>query len=252
MLSKQQIKFVQSLKLKKYRQQYAAFITEGDKMVSEMLLAKAALLQIYALPDWIQQHTALLQQNNYQTIVQEVSEKELSRISFLETPNKVLAVCTTLQEVPDEDTLKKNISLVLDDIKDPGNLGTIIRTADWFGLPYIFCSPECVDVYNPKVVQATMGSLLRVQVFYQPLPALFDQNDQIAVYGALLLGKNAFTTTIRPPAFVVIGNEAHGISEQVLPYIQTPITIPRTGSAESLNAAVATGIICALVAKANQ
>ena len=245
MLSKQQIKFVQALSMKKYRQLYGRFIAEGDKIVSEMLNTDYPVDAIYALPDWLEQHADELKHNHSKIIVYEVNEAELKKISCLETPNKVLAVCWISDSVPSHDMVSWSICLVLDELKDPGNLGTIIRTADWFDLPYIFCSPSCVDIYNPKTIQATMGSFLLVDVFRQPLPKLFNEYPEMPVYGALLNGQNLFTTSLTAPAFVVIGNEARGISPEVLPYIQHPITIPKLGKAESLNAAVATGIICA-------
>ncbi|OWY19144.1 RNA methyltransferase [Sphingobacteriales bacterium UPWRP_1] len=246
MISKQQIKFIQSLKIKKYRQQYRAFIAEGEKIVPEMLQSSVPVLGLYALPDWIQQHTALLKRHNCLHIVQEITDGELNKISSLETPNCVLAIGSIAPQLPDDTVLQQQLCLVLDDIKDPGNLGTIIRTADWFGIPYVFCSPECVDVFNPKVVQSAMGSLFRVKVFYQPLPSLLQNYRHGPVFGALLNGLNAYTTPIQAPALLVVGSESHGISGEVLPHIQQAITIPRRGGAESLNAAVATGILCAL------
>ncbi|OWY25624.1 RNA methyltransferase [Sphingobacteriales bacterium UPWRP_1] len=246
MISKQQIKWIQALKIKKYRQQHGAFIAEGEKIVPEMLQSSVRPLGIYALPDWIQQHAALLKRHNCLHIVQEVTENELGKISALETPNRVLAIGSITPQQPEDTVLQQHICLVLDDIKDPGNLGAIIRTADWFAIPYVFCSPQCVDVYNPKVVQSAMGSLFRVKVFYQPLPSLLQNYRHLPVYGAVLNGQNAYTTHIPTPALLVIGSESHGISGAVLPYIQQAVTIPRRGGAESLNAAVATGILCAL------
>ncbi len=245
MLSKQQMQFIKSLSIKKYRQEYGRFIAEGDKIVSEMLSSGYPIDAIYALPDWLKRHAEELKQNYSKIIVRSIKEDELKKISCLETPNKVLAVSPVSEAIPNKTIISRQICLVLDELKDPGNFGTIIRTADWFGISSIFCSPSCVDIFNPKTIQATMGSFLRVKVFHQPLPQLFTQFPEIPVYGALLNGQNLFTTSLTAPAFVVIGNEARGISPEVLPYIQHPITIPRLGNAESLNAAVAAGIICA-------
>lgn len=245
MLSNQQVKFINALSVKKYRQKYGRFIAEGEKIVSELLKSGYPVDAIYALPDWLEQHRQMLKHNISKFIVQEVTEAELKKISQLDSPNKVIAVCPIPETEPQKEVVEQQVCLVLDEIKDPGNLGTIVRTADWFGLPYIFCSPSCVDLYNPKTIQATMGSFLRVKVFYQPLSLLFTQFSDIAVYGAMLNGQNIFDAQCKPPAFVVIGNEARGISDEVLPFIQHSITIPKFGNAESLNAAVATGIICA-------
>jgi TrmH family RNA methyltransferase len=165
----------------------------------------------------------------------------LERISSLQTPNKVLAVVE--QESPHkEPVLNNQLTLVLDGIQDPGNLGTIIRIADWFSIKQIIASGDTVELYNPKVVQSTMGSITRVEVWHKDLE-FFLQSVKQPVYGALLNGKNMHSEPPVTEGLLVIGNESKGISKELVPYISHPITIPRLGGAESLNAAVATGII---------
>ncbi len=175
----------------------------------------------------------------------EVSEKELNRISGLKTANKVLAIVQTPErKITDKDFGK--ILLVLDGISDPGNLGTIIRTADWFGIVNVLCSTDCVELYNPKVVQATMGSLFRVNVFYDDLlEVILDFGKNIPVIGTMLDGENIYNLSLPDNAMIVIGSEAHGIRPEIQQMLTQQITIPskNTGT-ESLNAAVATGIVC--------
>lgn len=244
MASKQQQKLVQSLKIKKYRQLHGLFMAEGEKIVAEILKTGYAVKQLYALPQWLEQHADILKKKYPDTEIIPVPDALLHKLSALETPNNVLAVCPIMPPKLDENTLHTHLSLALCNLQDPGNLGAVIRIADWFGVPYVFCSPQCVDVFNPKVIQATMGSFLRVQVFYQPLQNLFAQYPQLPVYGAVLQGSNLFTTP--PPtsgAALLVGSESHGIDPALMPYVHHPVTIPRRGGAESLNAAVATGII---------
>lgn len=174
----------------------------------------------------------------------EVTINELQKISALQTPQGILA----LVEIPKETKITEadidEIALVLDGVQDPGNLGTIIRTADWFGIKHVVCSEDCVEVYNPKVVQATMGSLTRVKVNYQYLPNLLS-NGGLPVYGTLLKGNNIFNTEWPSKGFLVLGSEGKGISDELLPFITCPITIPGGKNTESLNVAVASAICCA-------
>jgi len=234
MLSKNELKYIQSLCQKKQRQQERLFIVEGTKLVEELLPAQYRVRRIYALPVWAEKHGTL----NNLTII---TEEELEKISNLQSPNQVLAVV----EQPDlggKPVLENQITLVLDNIQDPGNLGTIIRIADWFGIHQIVASMDTAELYNPKVIQSTMGSFARVQVWYQSLPQLL-QTVTVPVYGALLNGKDMYQEAPLKEGILVIGNESKGICEELLPFISHPIAIPRIGGAESLNAAVATGII---------
>lgn len=234
MISKNDVKYIQSLNFKKTRDEERVFIAEGPKLVNELLAAGIAIKKIYAVYDWAQQ------QNNIKDIIN-ITEAELQKISSLQTPNQVLAVAVQPQPAA-EPILQGRLSLVLDGIQDPGNLGTIIRIADWFGITQIIASADTADMYNSKVVQSTMGSLLRVQVWYKKLPQWL-AGVNVKVYGALLNGANVFTAGKIPAGLLVIGNESKGIRADVMPFIKQALTIPGNGHAESLNAAVATGII---------
>jgi TrmH family RNA methyltransferase len=238
MVSKSQLKYIQSLGQKKYRDEAGVFVAEGPKLVKELVQSKnVELLQIFALNEWIEENEDLFPSITVTT----TSETELERISQLKTPNKVLAVLKKFE--PNQPVIKERISLVLDTIQDPGNLGTIIRIADWFGISQIICSEDCADMYNSKVVQATMGSIARVNVFYTDLPELLRQLPGVRIYAAMLEGKDVTKMTTIKEGLIIIGNESIGIDTELLQYANEKISIPRKGSAESLNAAVAAGII---------
>ena len=239
MLSKSQAKYIQSLGHKKVRDEEGVFIAEGPKIVSEILAsARANIIQIYALQEWI---AAYKNDCNGIDII-EVDENDLTKISQLTTPNKVLAVVKK-QETKEFFSLKGTVSLVLDTIQDPGNLGTIIRTADWFGIEQIICSRECAEMYNPKVVQSTMGSIVRVKVLYTDLAPWLGEQKDIFIYAAALEGQNVTAMKKITEGLIIIGNESKGIHPEILKMANVKITIPQKGKAESLNAAVATGII---------
>jgi len=234
MLSRNEHKYIQSLCQKKQRHAEGLFIAEGIKLVDELLKSVYRIKKIYALADWAAQYTG-------PATVVTVTETELQKISSLQTPNQVLAVVEQ-KEAATAPVFNNRLTLVLDGIQDPGNLGTIIRIADWFGITQVIASEDTVELYNPKVIQSTMGSFVRVTVWYQSLQGLL-QTSTIPVYGALLNGKNMHGEPPVTEGILVIGNESKGISKDLLPFITHPITIPRLGGAESLNAAVATGII---------
>ena len=167
----------------------------------------------------------------------------MKSISSLTTPNKVIAIAKQKDKTISD--LSQLLTIALDDIQDPGNFGTIIRTADWFGIENIICSEDCVEVYNPKVIQATMGSLFRLTIFYTNLVTFFLKNSDLTVYGALLDGDNVCQKKLKPIGSVLLmGNESSGISEQLIPFITEKIAIPKNGEAESLNVAIATAILC--------
>jgi TrmH family RNA methyltransferase len=239
MLVKQKVKYIQSLGQKKFREREGLFIAEGPKIIKELLEDGAAnIKEIYAVKEWIIENKDLL--DKVQVI--EITEIELEKISQLTTPNKVIAVVKQFN--PDEKiTTEGKITLALDAIQDPGNLGTIIRIADWFGIEQIVCSNGCAEVYNPKVVQATMGSIARIKIIYTDLSIWLRQQKKTKIYAAMLDGKDV--TKINPveEAIIVIGNESKGIHEELFQFVNEKITIPQKGKAESLNAAVATGII---------
>jgi RNA methyltransferase, TrmH family len=247
MLSKAQVKYIQSFAHKKFRDEERAFVAEGPKVVGEYLTERPQdLLALYALPAWIDEHTEVVADLSRRVHVVEPSE--LERISFLSTPHSVLAVLRkpALPAVPD---LSAPCTLMLDDIQDPGNLGTIIRTADWFGVRTIICSSSTADAWNPKVVQGTMGSLMRVQVWYTDLVEFITEHPELPVWAAALEGTDLSVLSTVPQVMLLIGNESKGIRPSLLDQAQRRITIPRIGQAESLNAAVATGILLSRMAR---
>jgi len=235
MVSKSELKYIQSLSDKKVRLETGCFIAEGVKLVNEMIAAGWPLKAIYALDSWESPDTSIE--------VNRVEAFELEKMSSLQTPNQVVAVAK-MPNKTDAINLTGKLTIVLDGIQDPGNLGTIIRIADWFGVQQIVASEDTVDVYNPKVIQATMGSFMRVSVAYKNV-ADWLPTVKLPVYGALLEGENVFTTKVPKGAVLVIGSEAKGIRENCIDFITHPVTIPKIGAAESLNAGVATGIIVA-------
>lgn len=241
MLSKSRVKYIQSLYHKKFRDQEAVFIAEGPKIVKEFLAFSPQLLQsIYALPKWVENHASLLNSLPPDR-VQILEEQELQKISLLTTPNMVLAIVKQIPPAPYLPTT--GFSVMLDDIQDPGNMGTILRTCDWFGVKQLICSNSCVDVYNPKVIQSTMGSILRVNVLYEDLETWYPANQDIPLYAAALGGQSLKQLEIPPKAILLVGNESKGVSSNLLALCREKIMIPRIGSAESLNAAVAAGIL---------
>lgn len=240
MLSKARIKLIQSLNQKKQRSELKLFVVEGKKQVTELFTSTYQINCLVATPEWADAHAQDIK-NNTELVV--VSADELKKASLLQAPQEVLALVEIPEQAFSAQLLNDNFTIVLDGIQDPGNLGTIVRIADWYGIKQIICSKDCVDIYNPKTIQATMGSFARVNVFYQELNDILTQTT-LPVYGALMHGVSIHQTELPQKAILVIGNEGKGISEAILPHISHPITIPRFGGAESLNAAVATAIIC--------
>jgi RNA methyltransferase, TrmH family len=239
MLSKTQLKYIQSLGQKKSRDEEGLFIAEGPKIVDEFLtLPVVAVKQVYALKIWADENSAKIGN----TELHEIDETELGRISQLKTPNHVLAVVKKFESDVSPD-LKNKITLALDTIQDPGNMGTIIRIADWFGVKNIICSKDSADIYNPKVVQATMGSISRVNIVYTDLQKWLSENKSVGIYATAVSGKPINIIGKLNEGIIIIGNESKGISGEVLTLATAKISIPRIGVAESLNAAVATGII---------
>ncbi|MGN6419874.1 MAG: TrmH family RNA methyltransferase [Pseudobacter sp.] len=238
MLVKTQVKYIQSLSQKKLRDEEGVFVAEGPKIIEELLAAgNTDLVQLYAENSWIQQQ-AFLPQNAVQT----VTAAELQRISSLHTPNQVLGIFRK-PVFPTGLVLRNKISLMLDTVQDPGNLGTIVRCADWFGISTVICSRESADVFNPKVVQSTMAGIARVRVLYEDLASFLQNHADIPVYAATLNGTPLPKLGAVKEGILLIGNESKGISEELLQMATQKVTIPKIGQAESLNAAVATGII---------
>lgn len=245
MLSKSQIGFIKSLHQKKYRKENGIFIIEGIKSIAEFIQSSYQVHSIY----YLAQYQSLLPELPANIKLFEVNSTELDKISTLQTPQGILAlVHLPKNPVLDTKQLKNNFSLVLDGIQDPGNLGTIIRTADWFGFKNIICSPNTVEVYNPKTVQATMGSLSRMEIYYQDLAPLLS-TPTVPVFGAVLNGKSMYDVDWGTEGLVILGNEGQGISPEIMELITVPVTIPRIGGAESLNVAVCAAILCADISR---
>lgn len=245
MISKNKIKYIRSLELKKNRNKEGLFVAEGHKVVDDLLALRPAML-IVATKEWLQgKHL------NERTEVIEVTEEELRKVSFLQHPQQVLAIfeqdSQNAFDATEVDVTE--LSLALDGVQDPGNLGTIIRIADWFGITHIYCSQETADVYNPKVVQATMGSIARVSVRYGDLQALIDNLPEgTPVYGTLLDGENIYQQELDNKGIIIMGNEGKGISPALAKKVNKRLLIPNfpegRATADSLNVAIATAITC--------
>ena len=234
MLSKNQLKFIRSLKKKKFRQTHQLFLAEGIKVVEELINSSFKVHQLYATDSY---------SNTLKTVdIQLINEKELRMISDFSNPNQVLGIF----EIPQPKDLTKNgITVVLDEINDPGNLGTIIRLCDWYGFTQLICSENTVDCFNQKVVQASMGSLTRVSVIYMDLGSYL-ANEKRTVYGTFLQGENIYNSKLEKNAVIVLGNEANGISNEIEQLVDKKITIPQFGeqhNTESLNVAMSTAIV---------
>ena len=263
MLSKATIKRIRALEQKKFRRQTGLFVAEGPKVVGDLLAAMSAC-EIFATAEWLSENRNLITT----ATVTEVSDEELRRLSFLQHPQQVLATFPTPNSTNNQQATtsihqfdsplstwrgvggEASLSLALDGIQDPGNLGTIIRIADWFGIETVFCSPDTADAYAPKVVQATMGSLARVKIVYQDLATLIDAlPTDFPVYGTLLDGRDIYAEPLTPHGLIVMGNEGNGISPEIAKKITRRLLIPNypadRPTADSLNVAIATAITCA-------
>ena len=230
MLSQVEIKHINALKIKKYRSKYSQFIAEGDKIIKELIDKGIEVVNIYTINN----------ETFNNPYVKIVLGEELNKITALQHHYNSLAVF----KIPAAgfNIKKDEWILLLDDIQDPGNMGTIIRTCDWFGIQKIICSDGCVDAYNPKVVQSSMASVGRVQIMEADLEKIITEN-KLPVYGAVLNGKNYHEQDFSGKGFILIGNEGHGINKTLQSTITYPVTIPKKGKAESLNAAIATALI---------
>lgn len=241
MISKNQIKFVRQLEQKKYRQREGLFVAEGPKVVGDLLRHGWQPKALYATSAW-----EVVDGMTGSGVVQ-VSDEELQRLSFLQHPQQVLAVFP-MPENREMPPLKQGrLYLALDGVQDPGNLGTIIRIADWFGINTIYCSTDTADVWNPKVVQATMGSIARVSLYYTDLPQVL-KSAEVPVYGTLLDGEDIYSQSLSSDGVIVMGNEGNGLSAPVRELVDRKLLIPSFNSspdmAESLNVAIATAITC--------
>lgn len=246
MLSKVKIKLLTQLKQKKYRELHNMFFVEGTRNVLDFLNSDSSFIELFATNEWIEKHKADIQRG-CATIV---SKNELKKASALSAPSEVLAIFGLPDTGFDGNIITDNLTIALDNINDPGNLGTIIRTADWFGINQIYCSKNTVDAFNPKVVQATMGSLARVKVTHTELNKLFaSKPEELKIFGAVLNGTPITEIESQTNGIILIGSEAHGISTELIGYINYKITIPSFNQnsinyPESLNASIANAIIC--------
>ena len=242
MLSANRIKFVRSLQQKKFRNAENLFIAEGSKLVGEILSSSLRLSHVY--------HTSAWEGGARDVTLEQISPAEMGRISGLKTPTEVLAIVSRPEHSLSIDRLQNTLALALDDIQDPGNLGTIIRLAHWFGIETIICSEGTVDAYSPKVVQATMGAIVNVQVVYTSLITMANQALRLGIplIGTFLEGQDIYTAPLPKSGIIVLGNEGSGINPQLEALISSKITIPsfatsREGS-ESLNVSMAAAIVC--------
>ncbi|MBS1949772.1 MAG: RNA methyltransferase, TrmH family [Cytophagales bacterium] len=237
MLSKAKIKFAKSLQVKKYRKEAQSFVVEGEKSIVELLTSDFEVVWLAGSTEFLDRHEHLVSKK---TELIETNEKELAQLGSFQTNGTAIAV---VKMKPNLAPVRSDeFCLALDDLKDPGNVGTIIRTADWYGIKSIIASEETADFYNSKTISATMGSFCRVQVYYTDLSSYLKQKRQ-PVYGAFMEGEDVHQAHFETNGILVIGSESHGISEKLSPFIDHRITISRIGRAESLNAAMATGII---------
>ncbi len=245
MLSKSKIKFIHSLALRKNRTERRVFLAEGPKLVGDLLGKDKAML-LLATKEWLDRRH---ENGCLSEEIVEVDEDELSKASLQKHPQQVIAVfCQKKREITPQ-TLRGRLSLMLDGVQDPGNLGTIVRIADWFGIENVICSHETADIYNPKAIQATMGSIARVNVFYTDIVRLTDMLPELfPVYGTLLDGKDIYAQKLTTEGIIVMGNEGNGLSENMRKKVNRSLYIPNfplgRKTADSLNVAIATSVIC--------
>lgn len=240
-LSKNRIKFLKSLQQKKIRKEEKLFLAEGEKIVVEILKSDAIITELYATDLFLDKYQQLLQTKKINII--EANAKDLTQIGYLQTNDFAAILMPFLPEkkiIPDNNSL----TLVLDTIQDAGNFGTIIRIADWFGIQGIVCSLDTVDLYNSKVLAASMASFLRIPIIYQSIEEFLVTNKTIDIFGAILDGESLYQTKKKMCGILVVGNESKGISKEIEALIPNKIMIPRFGEAESLNVGIATAIFC--------
>jgi TrmH family RNA methyltransferase len=247
MVSKSKVNFIISLQKKKVREEEQLFVIEGDKLVREFLIAKTPVVTLVAKPEFLNSLPLVHKQGIGEIIP--ASNEDLKKISSLKTPHNALAVIRIPDNKMDFRDLTKELTIALDSVQDPGNMGTIIRAAAWFGIRNMYCSEGCVDLYNPKVIQATMGAILHVNVFYTSLPSLFKTalESKIKIYGALIEGESIYSCKLGKNGIILLGNESKGISDELIPYLTDRIMIPKQTDAssgiDSLNVSMAASVI---------
>jgi TrmH family RNA methyltransferase len=239
MLTKNTTKFIKSLQLKKFRQKEGLFIVEGAKNTLELLNSSYKIKYLMVGEPFLNRYQKEINSSRIDPII--VKDKELSALGSFKSNMDALAV---VHEKAPPEYKPKGFDLVLDNIRDPGNLGTIIRLADWYGINNIICSETTAEFYNPKVISASMGSFFRINLYRRNLKEFLSKHQSRKIYGALLAGENVHKIKFASDALLIIGNESHGIHPDLTPLITDKITIPKIGQAESLNAAMATAIIC--------
>jgi len=252
MISSARSKLLRSLQHKKYRDQHLLFLVEGEKMVRELTAnapdQRFRIREIYATPQWIDRNAEEVQFTDIELV--EATQAEIKKVSTLVSPQPVVALVSRPDCKLEMEELLPTPVLAFESIRDPGNLGTIIRTADWYGMYHIVCSPDSTDVFNPKVVQSTMGAFARVKVHYLDLRTLLDSPvlKEKAVYGTYLEGENIYETQLEPAPLILFGNESHGLSDQLDKHIQHRISIPSFSTkgkgSESLNVASSVAVLC--------
>jgi TrmH family RNA methyltransferase len=256
MITRSQVKMILSLQKRKVREENSLFVIEGDKLVREYILAGNRVNLLAGKPEWIDGESGRVTEGADETVT--VTYDELRRISSLRTPHNVLAVAPIPKREYSDSLLTGRLTPVLEYVQDPGNLGTIIRIAAWFGMGNIVCSPDCVDFYNPKVIQATMGAFMHVNVWYRPLDEFLGKavSDGISVYGATMDGRSVYQSDLGGEGIILFGNESRGISDGLMGYVTRKITIPGPGKPlagiESLNVSMAAAIICSEFARRRQ
>ncbi len=252
MISSSKSKLIRSLHQKKFRDQHQLFLVEGEKMVRELAADgpgnRFHMRELFATPEWIDDHKTMLQQSG--AVLTEATQAEIKKVSKLVTPQAVMALVSIPAMRFTAEALLNTPVLAFESIRDPGNLGTIIRTADWFGIRHIVCTPDSTDLYNPKVVQSTMGAITRVQVHYLELEALLESKEMQAktVFGTFMEGENIYESSLEPDPLILFGNESHGLSQGLIPHIRRRITIPsfspKGSGSESLNVASSVAVVC--------
>ncbi|WP_297338221.1 RNA methyltransferase [Algoriphagus sp.] len=240
MFSKNTAKFIKSLHQKKYRIESGMFFVEGEKSVIEVLDSDFTIESIFGTNTFLAHYDPLIQTKG--VVAEEVSQKQLESIGHYQSNNSALAVVKMKGNEPFE-VSDKELILALDEVRDPGNLGTIIRIADWYGIRKLVFSPHTADFYNPKVIQSSMGSFTRVSFFYSDLSQVLEQW-KLPIYGAFLGGESVHELEVIQPGVLVMGNESNGISPQIEKLVNRKLTIPSFGDAESLNVAIATAVLC--------
>lgn len=248
MIGKNTIKLIKSLSDKKNRIEENLFVAEGDKIVSEVLSSGFKIERLFATNTFLEKHSF---DSSVSSMVTEVSQDEIKKASLLKTPQHCIAICQLPAPIKFHSEITEPLTLFLDDVQDPGNMGTIIRICDWFGINQVYCSPGCADLYNPKVIQASMGSFCRVDV----ISSTFDKIETLAhasgvkIYGAFLDGENIYKSDLSKKTLLIMGNEGNGINGQIAGRVDRRVSIPQfpanNKGAESLNVAVATAVICA-------